>query len=111
MPEQLLSLLYPDLSRFAARERSQALAKAREGRFDLVELVGLAVALVMTVVLTRYAGAEMNLSERLGAVLLNFVVAIPLLFVLGGPFCLRRTRRHLRAQLHDQAAARGERHR
>jgi hypothetical protein len=77
------------------------LVRAREGSFDLVELVGLTIALALTVVLTRYSVAEMSIAGRIAAIFANFVIAIPLLLVLGGPFYFRRTRRHLQKLTRD----------
>ncbi|MEQ1698301.1 MAG: hypothetical protein ABL901_20920 [Hyphomicrobiaceae bacterium] len=101
MPEWLLSWLYPELSGRLPRERRELLAQARGGSFDVVEMIGLAFALAVTVFLTRYSAAELNWSGRLSAGLLNYVVAIPLLVMFGGPFYLRRTRRHLHELLRN----------
>ena len=79
--------------------------KASDGSFDWIELVGLALALLVTVLLTRYAGTGMGLADRFGAAISNFIVAIPLLLVLGGPFYVRRTRRGLKALLTDRPNA------
>ena len=101
MPERLSEWLYPELAERSPRERQQLLAKARDGNFDLAELVGLAIALALTVFLTRYSVAELNWAGRFSAVLFNFVVAIPLLVVFGSPFYFRRTRRHLHELLRN----------
>lgn len=92
-------LLYPELHKFEPRRRSRALQAAAEIGFDTIEYVGVAVALVVTVLLTRYAAADMGLADRFGAAIANCIVAIPLLLIFGGPFYVRRTRRGLRAQL------------
>ena len=47
----------------------------------------------------------MGLADRFGAAIANFIVAIPLLLVLAGPFYVRRTRRGLRAQLKGERTA------
>ena len=91
--------LYPELRKFRPEDRTQALRTATEARFDIVELVGLMLALAVTVLLTRYSASDMGLADRFGAALANFVVAIPLLLMFGGPFYVRRTRRDLRRQL------------
>jgi hypothetical protein len=44
----------------------------------------------------------MGIAERFGAILASFIVAVPLLVLLAGPFYVRRTRRGLRAQLLEQ---------
>ena len=50
----------------------------------------------------------MGLADRFGAAISNFIVAIPLLLVLGGPFYVRRTRRGLKALLPSQTNRTGE---
>ena len=87
--------LYPELREFSQREQQQLLMKAKEGSFDLVELIGLAVALALTVVLSRYSVEGLTFTGRFAAVLFNCIVAIPLLLLFGGPFYFRRTRRHV----------------
>jgi hypothetical protein len=94
-------LLYPQLRRFPAQERAQALRKAREATFDVVELVGIALGLVLVTALTRYQAEAYDALERVAAVLVNFVIAIPLLLVFVVPFLVRRVRRGL-----DQEVAR-----
>src|SRR5688572_16909880 len=101
MSDRISEWLYPELRGRPYRERQEMLRRAREGSFDLVELAGLAIALALTVVLTRYSVAEMSLAGRFAAILANFVIAIPLLLVLGGPFYFRRTRRHLQKIMRD----------
>jgi hypothetical protein len=92
-------LLYPELRRFPPERQAEALRTASETRFDFIEYVGMAAALILTVVLTRYSAIDMGLAERFGAAVVNFGVAMALLVVLAGPFYVRRTRRGLRAQL------------
>jgi hypothetical protein len=101
-------LLYPELRRFEPGAQENALRKASDVSFDWIELVGLALALLVTVLLTRYAGTGMSLADRFGAAISNFIVAIPLLLALGGPFYVRRTRRGLKAMLSDRPKAAGE---
>lgn len=92
-------MLYPELREFAPDDRARALRTAGEARFDTIELVGLISALAVTVLITRYSATGMGLADRFGAAVANFVIAIPLLLLLGGPFYVRRTRRGLRKQL------------
>ena len=91
-----LDWLYPELKRIDPKDRISALRKAKEGAFDAIELAGIGFALVVVVGLTRYSVAGMDLIARVGAVLANFVVAIPLLMIFAGPFYVRRVRRGLR---------------
>lgn len=93
-------LLYPELLHVEPARRAGVLASAGEGRFDLVELAGMALALVLAVVATRYAIPE-GIQHRFAAAVVNFAVALPLLAVLVGPFHVRRVRRGLRGQLAD----------
>lgn len=92
-------LAYPELRKFAPDGRANALRTATEVRFDAIELLGLIIALAVTVLITRYSGTGMGFADRFGAAVANFVIAIPLLLLLGGPFYVRRTRRGLRKQL------------
>lgn len=96
---RLWPLLLPELRRFAAAERDGALRAARDTALDLLELLGMAAGLVLVTALTRYGLSQAEPSTRFGAVLLNFVFALPLLALCLGPFHLRRLRRGLREQL------------
>lgn len=92
-------LLLPGLRELRESEREQALRAAREARFDALELVGMACALVAVTALTRYAVPPGSLSLRFGSALLNFLVAVPLLALAMAPFQWRRLRRGLRQWL------------
>ena len=92
-------MLYPELTKFAPAEQARALRAAAEARFDAIELFGLITALAVTVFITRYSGTNMGFADRFGAAVANFIIAIPLLLILAGPFYVRRTRRGLRKQL------------
>jgi len=98
-------LLYPELRQFEPGRQAGALKAAADIGFDAIEYVGLALALAGTVLLTRYSAVDMGLADRFGAAIANFIVAIPLLLLLGGPFYVRRTRRGLRAQLKAERTA------
>jgi hypothetical protein len=91
-----LDWLYPELKRIDPKDRIRALQKAKEVPFDAIELIGIGIALVLVVGVTRYSVAEMGLIARVGAALANFIVAIPLLMIFAGPFYVRRVRRGLR---------------
>lgn len=95
-------VLLPELRRFPATERDGVFRCARDTAPDLVELIGMAAALVLVTALTRYGLPDADISTRLGGVLINLAVAVPLLIVFLGPFHLRRLRRGLRDQLHEQ---------
>jgi len=101
LSDRLSEWLDPDHTGRSPREQDQLLARARAESLDLAELVGLAIALTMTVFLTRYSAAEQNWAGQFSAVLINFVVAIPLVLLVGAPFYSRRTRLHLHDVLRD----------
>ena len=87
--------LYPQMCAFPADERRDALHKARGGAFDVVELVGIATGLIVTTAATRAGFAGLDGVQRVAAILLVFVTALPILCMLVGPFLVRRTRRNL----------------
>ena len=92
-------VLLPELRRFPAEEQDEVLREARATGLNLPELLGMAAALVLVSALTRYSLPDTDISTRLGAALLNIVVAVPLLVVFLGPFHLRRLRRGLRERI------------
>ena len=96
---RLWPVVLPELRAFPAPEQDAALQAARDTDLDLVELVGMAAALVAVTAATRYGAEGLGIAERFGAALVNMVVALPLLALGLGPFHLRRLRRGLREQL------------
>lgn len=104
---KLWLLIYPELNRIPLRERDAALGCARETPFDGLELAAIALGLALTAGATRYVVFD-GLSHRTEAFLANFLLAVPLLAVLAGPFFVRRTRRGLQHYLteHPQRGAR-----
>lgn len=96
MLDRFTEFLYPELLEAPRQDRPKLLAKARDGDYDTIELLGLAFAITATVFLTRYSVADLSWMNRVTAVLTNFLVAIPLLLLTAGPFAVRRTKRHLR---------------
>ena len=99
---RLWPVLLPELRQFPASDQDRALKTAREAELDIVELLGMAAGLVAVTALTRYTLPSGSISARFLFVLLNAVVAIPLLMVALGPFHIRRLRRGLRKQLQDR---------
>jgi len=91
----ITQLLYPRLRSFPPEEQSQVLQRARALPFDVVELVGFAIGLVLVTMVVSYSIGELSALRRLLAILLNFVIALPLLALFAGPFWVRRTRRGL----------------
>lgn len=92
-------LLYPELKSIAPHHQNHALKQAKEEPFELLEWAGIIFGLVIAVSLTRYAAAGMGAVERIAAALANFVVAVPIIVILVGPFLVRRTRRGLQRYL------------
>jgi hypothetical protein len=102
MPKRWEYWLYPELRKFDPADCGRALQKAKDARLDWTEIMGITLAVALTVFLTRYSAAGFGLFERVGAALANLVVAIPLLLVFAAPFYVRRVRRGLRAQLKER---------
>ena len=103
LPKRWEYWLYPTLGKFELEDRSRALANAKEVSFDAIEVIGIGVALVLVIALTRYSTAHLGFIARVGAAFANFVVAVPLLLVFAGPFYVRRVRRGLREQLDSRS--------
>lgn len=89
--------LLPDLLAFDPADRGAALRRARDTAPDLIELLGMAAALVLVTVLTRRWLPAPEPGTTALAMLLNFAMAVPLLAVALAPFQWRRLRRGLRA--------------
>lgn len=102
MIDRLFEFVYPELLEVPPQDRRKLLAQARDGENDAIEWLGLAFAIIATVLLTRYSVADLSWANRVTAVLTNFLVAIPLLLVMAGPFAIRRTKRHLRRLLNKE---------
>jgi hypothetical protein len=99
------SLLFPRLKSFPPEEQVAALRAARETPFDVVELIGIAIGLVLVTFLTRYSVGELGVTRRVLAILLNFLFAIPLLALFVGPFWVRRVRRGLDKRLAQHSSS------
>lgn len=104
--KQLDLLLYPELRALEPEARERALRQARETPFDLVELAGMALAVVLVTSLTRYGMGSSALAQfAMG--LGSFLLALPLLAVTAGPFLYRRTRRGLARALRGASGSAG----
>lgn len=77
--------IYPELRRIDPAKRSEALLQAKQAPFDGFELVGVVLVLVLVAALTKYSILDLHLVERIGRVLANFIVAVPLLLILLSP--------------------------
>lgn len=97
--QALETMLYPRLRDFPAEDRAAALRSARRTPFDVIELVGIAVGLILVTAATRYPIGSWSGVERAGVAMANFLVAIPLLLAFVGPFLVRRVRRGLEREL------------
>lgn len=95
---RLWPVLLPELRHIPATEQDLALKQAQDTPLDILELLGMAAGLVLVTALTRYGLAELSMSTRFAAAVLNALVALPLLALALGPFHLRRLRRGLRAR-------------
>ena len=98
--DEIENLLYPELRPYRRNDRARLLRKATETPLDSIEWVGILVALVAVVNVTRYGVTDFGLVDRIAVGLVNFLVAILLLGVTAGPFLVRRTRRGLHSQLY-----------
>jgi hypothetical protein len=96
---RLWPLLLPELRQFAPEERHAALRSARDEELDLLEMVGVLLALVAVTALTNVSLVEDRAIARGSQVLLTFLVAFPLLGLAVAPLHLRRIRRGLRSRL------------
>ena len=102
MINRLFEFVYPELLEVPPQDRPKVLRQARDGEYDTIEWLGLAFAITATVLLTRYSVADLSWANRVTALFTNFLVAIPLLLVMAGPFAMRRTKRHLRRLLNKE---------
>lgn len=99
---RLWPALLPELREFPPADQEAALRAARDTALDVVELLGMAAALVLVTGLTRYSLPEPGMAPRFLAAVLNFALALPLLAIAVGPLHLRRLRRGLREQLRQR---------
>jgi hypothetical protein len=97
----LEDLLLPELRQIAPRQRDLALRRASQEPVTFAEWAGMLLGLVLTVSMTRYGIGGLAISARLALVAANFLLAMPLLAVLAGPFLVRRKRRGLRAFMRE----------
>lgn len=101
---RLWQTVLPELRRFPADERRQALQRARNRQLDAVELVVLAIWLVLVTALMRDMVTSAPEAERLAySVVMNLLVTVPLLLLVFVPIHIRRLRRGLRAQLEPRS--------
>ena len=94
-------LLLPELRQIAPHHREPAMKRAGDEPIEFLEWVGILLGLVLTVSMTRYGTSGLEFSTRLALASANFLLAVPLLAVLVGPFLIRRKRRGLRAFMRE----------
>jgi uncharacterized membrane protein YidH (DUF202 family) len=95
--------LAPELRRLPPAHRAAALRRARTTALDSLELVGMGVALVAVTMFTRQAMPDGVGGTRTAVLVLELLVAAPMLLLALGPFHIRRLRRGLRQQLEREA--------
>jgi hypothetical protein len=90
-------IAYPQLRHVPPEQWESMLRRARETEFDTVEWAGTVAGVAFAAFALRAGGGEPDFlfTHLLG----QFVLALPLLTILVGPFLLRRTRRGLDLEL------------
>ncbi len=103
-----LPWLLPRIAELPLGEWDQALTRARETPFDIVERVGVLLSVVFVTYLLRFDAIQMEDLSLPLRYIIQFLAAVPLLILFAGPFylrCLRRAldreieRRHLVGQI------------
>jgi hypothetical protein len=94
---RLRLLAYPQLRDLPPDQWEGVLTQARETAFDAVEWAGILAGIAFAAFALRSGAGESG--SLLTLYLGQFVLALPLLVVLVGPFFLRRTRRGLDLEL------------
>ena len=93
---------FPELKQFEPPQRERILREAKEEDFDTLEWVGLLAAIAAaTIIVGRLDLLASANGSRVGSTVLSFLIALPLIGLLGGPFLIRRTRRGLRKRLEN----------
>ena len=90
----LLAWALPQIVPLPPGEWDDAVKQARETNFDAIERIGVLAGIAFTTHLLRFDVSESEISLPIRFVA-QFVVAIPLLILLVGPFYLRCLRRGL----------------
>ncbi len=97
--QRLMLWLYPRLRALPPGERPLVLEKARDTEFTTGEWVGIAGGLCFVAWLLDADFTAWAAHSRLLALLLQFLLALPLLALVVGPFFLNRTRRGIEREL------------
>jgi hypothetical protein len=99
LKELMKNLLYPELRPYGRGDQDRLLREARQEPFDFLEWAGILGSLVVVVAVTRYSIAELAPAARFATAIVNFIVAVPLIVLMAGPFFVRRTKRGLKRRL------------
>jgi hypothetical protein len=97
-------MLYPELRRIPQDEQAAALQRARAQQLDSTERIGTIAAVVVASWLTNKLGVSAAFGGGSVGFVGVFLVALPMIGLLAGPFLVRRTRRGFR----DEMGQRGE---
>lgn len=100
MGRRLRLLAYPQLRDFPSDQWEGVLTRARDTPFDAIEWAGIVAGVAFAAFALR-SGAG-GPGPLFTLYLAQFVLALPLLVVLVGPFYLRRTRRGLDLELEQR---------
>ena len=96
---------YPALRQLPPAEWGEALKRAREMSFDMIEWVGLMVGIAFVTYLLRFDADQAVALSLPVRYLVQFLVAVPLLFLVVGPLYLRRIRRGLEQEIESRFGA------
>jgi len=96
---RIAELVCPELRAIPAGDRERALHDASGVPFDIAELVGVALGLVLVAWLTRHGAHALGPYDRMLALAANALIALPLVTLVLAPVLVRRLRRGLRERL------------
>lgn len=97
LKRQLIILALPRLSELPQTAWEEAIERARQIHFDGVERVAMVISVAFVASLLSFSSEQMASLAFFMRYLIQFALALPLLFLLLAPFYLRRLRRGLDA--------------
>lgn len=97
LKRQLIILALPRLSELPQSGWDEAIERARQVHFDGVERIAMVVSVAFVAFLLSFSSEQMASLAFFTRYLIQFALALPLLFLLLAPFYLRRLRRGLDA--------------
>ena len=92
-------LAYPALRQLPRSEWGEALKRARDTDFDMIEWIGLLAGVAFVTYMLRFDADHAAVPSLPVRYFVQFLVAVSLLVLVVGPFYLRRTRRDLEQQI------------